>query len=655
MCSDRTINGTSVHECYDGAQGEAVLTNSCGTQRMSAQDLSNGAIPTDIVPCPRSSGGSSHSDSGSNRDFYYQMASSEMNKGSNSFRNKDYLMAEVQYESAEEQYRKLGDGRNADIAARAKRQSQCWAGMSSYNDQPSLLRMLRGERPAFALMPGSESQQGVCREFPDAMNWLNSRINSAAAKDAQQREAQRQSEARQARFSTCKDTYDSIRSDELNDLEHGNTRQILTRLHGVLNGSCSEFAGDTCDGCVGQAIPHEIARLEAIEQKAIAKQVEAKQLQGKVNQALEADPFNDPGLNRAADNNPAAIDPRIVEAMKGPTPKITVVPVRPRTTEASPSTLSGPAPSRMEEPPALPPKPSVLANNDAAPVKNPPSSISHMTPPPLPPKPQPGTLASKETSHMAAPPSLPKKLTSRDEGTATPPPPTVVLKEMQTGSSQPQASGPIVDARSLRAQQGSCSDLTGVGGGPGPTNCSSSGGIPPALQAQIAQARSYSEGANPSYNNLQNAAQQYRQIEAAFRAAGDLANAAIAAEEASTLEELLAGSRSEAPNSCPARGPENYWAGKENEQYCRDANCFERGTAYYGMLCFPDYKQTKSYAERTKICSEKLDSLKRQNLSEIEVEIRMGTGDIHCKKNGTPVRRLVRLHTWGDSASSDEP
>jgi hypothetical protein len=58
MCADRSINGTPVHECYDGAQRNVTLSNNCGTIQMSAQALSDGDIPS-IVPCPRTSSSSS--------------------------------------------------------------------------------------------------------------------------------------------------------------------------------------------------------------------------------------------------------------------------------------------------------------------------------------------------------------------------------------------------------------------------------------------------------------------------------------------------------------------------------------------------------------------------------------------------------------------
>jgi len=306
-------------------------------------------------------------------------------------------------------------------------------------------------------------------------------------------------------------------------------------------------------------------------------------------------------------------------------------------TAPQPGTMATKEPSHMAEPPPLPPSApsSVLADKGSISENRISPAPSHMAPPPLPPKPQPNTLASKEPSHMAEPPVAlpPKKMASH---MAEPPlPPTVNVQGMQTGSPQPRAPGPIVDAASLRAQQGSCSDLTGVGGGPGPSNCTPSSPIPPGLQAQIAKASSYSQGLNPGYSNLQNALEQYRQIEAAFRAADDLANAAIAAEQVRILESLLARPKDQ---SCPALGPSEFW---QDPAYCRDANCFERGTAYYGMLCLADTQ---------KLCAAKLDAINlrddRRSLTKVQIADLMGSGSPRCNPDGTSIS-LRRMLEWG--------
>jgi hypothetical protein len=94
------------------------------------------------------------------------------------------------------------------------------------------------------------------------------------------------------------------------------------------------------------------------------------------------------------------------------------------------------------------------------------------------------------------------------------------------------------------AQQ-DCSDLTGVGGGPGPINCNSNKDLPPNVQAQINQAKSYMQAAqtvkrsDPSYSGRSTAAQQFRRAAAAFQALGDFADAANAVAQAQALENGL--------------------------------------------------------------------------------------------------------------------
>jgi hypothetical protein len=127
------------------------------------------------------------------------------------------------------------------------------------------------------------------------------------------------------------------------------------------------------------------------------------------------------------------------------------------------------------------------------------------------------------------------------------------------------------------------------------------------VQAKIDQAKSYMQAAktvkesDPSYNGWAAAAAQFRKAAAAFQAAGDQAQASSAVEQAQTLENALiadqkAGQASQLPvpsagdqpaNLCPASAPASYWQGTPNEGYCANANCVERGSAAYGIMCYP--------------------------------------------------------------------
>lgn len=290
-----------------------------------------------------------------------------------------------------------------------------------------------------------------------------------------------------------------------------------------------------------------------------------------------------------------------------------------------------PAPSRLPEP-ALPPV-RVAQQPPSAEKPAPPRLPEPALPPPARSVQQPTPSVEKAARSRLPEPALPplaasKQLASRETMNQPPLP-------------QGQAVGPIVDANSLRAQQGTCSDITGVGGGPGPSNCQQNNGIPSNVQAQINQARASSQKLNPSQQDLQSAAQRYRQVEATLRAAGDLANAAIAADQALKLEDALATPAAATQDSCPPIGPEAYWRGTANEEYCGHAKCLERGSAYYGMVCFPPDRQKAASRNEEKKCLEKLGSLRGRNLAEGEIEILMGNAG--CKPDGTPMSLRDRL------------
>jgi hypothetical protein len=206
-------------------------------------------------------------------------------------------------------------------------------------------------------------------------------------------------------------------------------------------------------------------------------------------------------------------------------------------------------------------------------------------------------------------------------------PAVTTLAPQQQGSigekslASPDSKKPVAEKKTAAPQKralasnsmpksANCSDITGTGGGPGPSNCAPASGVPANIQAQIAQAQSYMQAAqtvkqsDPSYTGWSAAAAQYRKAEAAFRLAGDLAHANAAAEQAQTLETALkisnaqsgaaatpkggtaASSPSIESNSCPPVAPAKYWQGTPNADYCAHANCVDRGSAYYGVMCF---------------------------------------------------------------------
>lgn len=56
-CGYRTINGTQVEVCVDLGRGIATFNNNCGSQTLTQGQLAAGAIPNQIIPCPRGGGG----------------------------------------------------------------------------------------------------------------------------------------------------------------------------------------------------------------------------------------------------------------------------------------------------------------------------------------------------------------------------------------------------------------------------------------------------------------------------------------------------------------------------------------------------------------------------------------------------------------------
>lgn len=297
-------------------------------------------------------------------------------------------------------------------------------------------------------------------------------------------------------------------------------------------------------------------------------------------------------------------------------------------TSGSPHT--SPTPSRMAEP-SLP-----------APIRTPgperrqrePVAPTHLAEPSLPPSrtTHPDDNGSKSVpaspTHMAEP-SLPPP------GTTHP----------QQGPKLQQATGPLPDVNSLRASQGTCSDITEVGSGPGPSNCNPSSGTNAQSQIKPTQSSSPQAGTNgnPGDAAMQATIQKLREAEATLRAAGNSAAAASAAEQAQALEN--AAQRHAA--SCPPLGPATYWLGLGTRyaDYCKNANCFERGTAYYGLICFPKHRGSLSDEEWEKFCQEALAKLKplAANYDKQWFADEMKRSDPSCDVDGSPLTLRKQL------------
>ncbi len=202
---------------------------------------------------------------------------------------------------------------------------------------------------------------------------------------------------------------------------------------------------------------------------------------------------------------------------------------------------------------------------------------------------------------------------------------------------------------------GDCSTITGLGGGSGPSNCTPPNGIPPTVQAQMAQARSNMQAAqtiqqsDPGAASRAAAAAQFRLAAAAFQTAGDALQAAAAADQAKALEGTL---------SCPPLAPASFWQGTTNADYCANANCVDRGSALYGMLCYPDSVSNKRELgnnEMKQLCARKLEILKPHAPDDAWLEEQMARGDLACQADGSPMslrERTRRALQRGDTLKS---
>jgi hypothetical protein len=272
----------------------------------------------------------------------------------------------------------------------------------------------------------------------------------------------------------------------------------------------------------------------------------------------------------------------------------------------------------------------------------------------------PAESSSQQASALSSPhraPTVPhvgqavagsNRLASRDAtSNGTTLPPTLVVKGMQTGqqgTDGPQgANQPLHSAEAANYPQGTCSDITGTGGGGGPVNCMRSNNGAPNLQAQLNSARpgpyTLSPGSAASNTAALDEFNRMRAAAIAARDAGDALTAAADWAAASAARDQL---HAAGLQLCPSKAPEDYWKDKggDNEEYCRSANCVERETAFYGMMCFPEtptvHAPLPSLAEREAICHKAFAQLKPRAPNDDWLADRMASGDVPCHANGDP-------------------
>jgi len=210
------------------------------------------------------------------------------------------------------------------------------------------------------------------------------------------------------------------------------------------------------------------------------------------------------------------------------------------------------------------------------------------------------------------------------------------VEQEKRNAASTQATGPTVDIHSLRDSQTNCSDITGVGGGPGPANCNSNG-APANLQTRISQARTAMQSAqimkqaDSSKAGQLAAASQFRKAAEAYRDGGQMAQAVSALEDAYALEHA---------QSCPPPIPRQYWPDGYVD-YCEKAkdSCVERASAHYGMLCGPpdDSLTVNTDAGSREICKQAKANLAPHAPDPTWLADRLASVIPPCNWDGTPM------------------
>ena len=194
-CGTYVIQGTQVQECYSAQNNYVTFSNSCGSQSLTQSQMQAGAIPNQIVPCPRPGSGSSSNGNGgsSSATLYAQEAAKHFGEATAYASGGDYLRATTRFEMAADEYRKAGDRANTEIADRNRRLASCRMQMQGSENAANTLRFLRDPQASRGLW--DDKDVGVCQGFPEIMDWLNKRIAALDAAEKQHQEEVAQQKA----------------------------------------------------------------------------------------------------------------------------------------------------------------------------------------------------------------------------------------------------------------------------------------------------------------------------------------------------------------------------------------------------------------------------------------------------------------------------
>jgi len=184
----QTINGTRVFTEIDRGRGVATFTNECGSQTLTQSELQGGAIPDQIIPCPRpgrereSNTGRStppppvHDERAEPRARSARIAA----EGDRLMAAKQYRQALQKYEEAKRIQLEANLVTAYQISKRKAERATCAVQLDT-----SLRHGNSAAREASLAAAGS----GVCRRFPDLMTEARAIASRGAAPPARNQRA----------------------------------------------------------------------------------------------------------------------------------------------------------------------------------------------------------------------------------------------------------------------------------------------------------------------------------------------------------------------------------------------------------------------------------------------------------------------------------
>lgn len=195
---EQVINGTRVFTVIDQSRGVATFSNQCGSQTLTQRQLQQGAIPSNIIPCPRPRSQSNDSarraveaerreaerlnqqrEEARREEELRQEAQEEgdtqYKEGAAYENSKEYMDAKSSYKSAATSYSQSGDTEKKARAERSADRVVCNYTLEAFDQS-----LKQGNRSASEIANhGREIQNSVCSDFPNAISYIDEKIASA--------------------------------------------------------------------------------------------------------------------------------------------------------------------------------------------------------------------------------------------------------------------------------------------------------------------------------------------------------------------------------------------------------------------------------------------------------------------------------------------